>query len=458
MDLNNIVNCPYCKHIYSKNNLKIHFKNCEKKKKYDNNILRSGNSLVSNISGIYMHFFKKYDDLFKQYLQNKTVALIGPAESIIGTNKGNIIDKFDVIIRLNKSLPLPQNLTRDIGSRTDVLYNSLNTSDFPGENRFGNKLLEKEGVKFLCCPYPYNHSVFKSDIKNYIDKNKFGIPFKVMNDGKYFQLENYLKTRPYTGTAAILDLLNYPIKYLYISGLDFYMTSYYSSYRRIKKSRLKNIRNNIIHNNTPQIEYLRDLYIIDDRIILDNFLDINLFKDYYSFFKELISYKSTIFKFDDYYLEKFFELDKYLITYTLLDKCLNKNDSIPYIILSNNSRFEKKENEYLLYVTNNSDNLILLNKDLDSKKYIGNFYFNNNKKKFTSMYIDQIFLIFLKNILKKVKINNCNIHLIIFFSIIAYTKNNYFFNMNEILERWKLDKNEKKLILFLKKKKLFNYF
>ena len=49
-------------------------------------------------------------------------------------------DKFDLTIRLNKSLPLPTSLKNDIGTKTDIIYNSLNTTDFPGENNLNPKL------------------------------------------------------------------------------------------------------------------------------------------------------------------------------------------------------------------------------------------------------------------------------------------------------------------------------
>lgn len=451
---NNIVKCQYCKNIYTKNNLKNHLKSCWKK----NANPKKDYKLVSSTEGVYNHFFQKYNELFTNYLKDKTVALIGPAESIIGTKKGNIIDQFDIVVRLNKSLPLPKKMSEDIGSRTDILYNSLNTSDFPGENKFSNELLNSQNVKFMCCPYPFDHSIFKNDIINYIKRNKFGIPFRVISNKTYFQLENYLRTRPFTGTCAILDLLNFPIKYLYVSGLDFYMTSYYSSYRRIRKSRLNNMRNNTIHSSKPQIQYLKDIYIMDDRVILDNFLDMNLFKDYYTVLKQLLNYKDNIFNFDDYYLNKFFDLDNYLLSYTIFNQNLQSKNNIPYIIITFNEYFKKRDNEYLLFLTNNNDKLLELNKDLNQKKYIGNFYFNKGKNNYTSMYIDGKFLNFLKTLLRKININNCNIHIVIFLSILAFNKEKHFFNIEEILNNWKIDRNERKFILFLKKKKLFNYF
>lgn len=197
---------------------------------------------------------------------------------------------------------------------------------------------------------------------------------------------------------------------------------------------------------------------MDDRVILDNFLDINLFKDYYHVLKELLNYKYDIFKFDDYYLDKFFGLDNYLLTYTIFNKNYKNNKDTPYIIITFNENFNKNNNEYLLFLTNNNDKLVELNRNLSQKKYIGNFYFNKSRNSYTSMYIDGKFLNFLKLLLKRINIHNCNIHVVIFLSILAFNKEKHYFNIEEILNNWKIDRNERKFILFLKKKKLFSYF
>ena len=52
----------------------------------------------------------------------------------MGSKMGRIINSFDIIVRLNRSLPIKRELYNDIGSRTDILYNSLNRYDNPGEN------------------------------------------------------------------------------------------------------------------------------------------------------------------------------------------------------------------------------------------------------------------------------------------------------------------------------------
>jgi hypothetical protein len=277
----NYINCPLCKNIFLKTHIKVHYQNCKKKnekknqsekkdeivkkedmvkkeqnekyiqnekrnqndKKYDDkkyvkdirhqtqqlpleeNKLQMENyispQIVSYNDTMLNHFFKKYEQLFIEFITDKSVALVGPAQSIIGTKKGEIIDRFDLVVRLNKSIPLPNGISEDIGTKTDIVYNSLNTSDFPGENNLNPKLYKKYGVRFVCTSYPFNHNIFHDDIASYVYKYKFELPLKVMNDLKFRNFEKMLATRHYTGTCEIMDMLSYPIKYLYITGLYF---------------------------------------------------------------------------------------------------------------------------------------------------------------------------------------------------------------------------------------------
>ena len=36
-----------------------------------------------------------------------------------------------------------------VGCRTDILYNSLNTSDYPGENNISPLFLKQQKIKYL---------------------------------------------------------------------------------------------------------------------------------------------------------------------------------------------------------------------------------------------------------------------------------------------------------------------
>ena len=116
------------------------------------------------------------------------MAIVGPANSVVGTNRGSLIDKFDIIIRLNKALPIPKKLMCDIGSRTDIIYNGLNTTDFPGQNILDTNFYKQNGVKFVVSPYPLVNVFF--DIMNYIQRYQFDIPFRTVDTENIINLHN----------------------------------------------------------------------------------------------------------------------------------------------------------------------------------------------------------------------------------------------------------------------------
>ena len=413
-------------------------------------------NLVSYDDSLIIYFLNKYEELFANYVSNKCIALVGPASSIIGSNKGPVIDKFDLVVRLNKALPLPENLKNDIGSRTDIIYNSLNTIDYPGENNLSTRLYKKHNVQFVCSSYPINNAIFRQDILNYVYRYKFEIPFKSMNDKKFNNFERYLGTRPYTGTCAIMELLSYPIKYLYITGLDFYQTKYYSEYRVIKKEQLRYSRNSIIHQCEPQLDYLKNISLFDNRIILDNFLDNLLYQDYYLFLKKIKDIDvNYIFNFGDPNFKKYFELRISSVTFT--NKYFDNNLDKSNLIFTSNKIIYPNNNNYYILITNNKNELNYLNSKSinDKKNFIGNFYFKDNTPS-PSIFLNSNFLNFIKNILSKINIVNCNSNLIILFAIIFYIPDNHYFNYNEVLNDWRLTSNEKKIVLFLVKKKVLN--
>ena len=311
---NNYVKCPICKVVFENKYIQNHYINCLKKYKkirdIKNNLLQKKkeeeykqqkrknetpkrsrnqeNQLALYKNNLYKLFNttninEKYTYYYQKYLCGKNVAIVGPASSIVRTNSGRLIDTFDVVVRLNKSLPLTRKLIPDIGSRTDILYNSLNRSDFPGENILDENFFIKNGLKFLCTSYP-NIAPFNSDIRDYLNHSSCKLPFRMIKNDLYYSVKNAIHTRPNTGIMAIVDLLNTKLRKLYITGLNFYKTSYYKNYQ--SNNQLVPYSSNNIHNQNTQIQLLRHLTLVDDRIIIDKVLHKILFHNYINFFKQ----------------------------------------------------------------------------------------------------------------------------------------------------------------------------
>jgi hypothetical protein len=273
---NKIIYCQFCKNYYYQNVFKNHLQFCTNYIKYINKYRKSIEwkpSYHKNIS------FTKKPEIFLSLIKNKKVIIVGPSITVQECNLGSFINNFDVVVRLNKSLPIPIKMHPHIGNRTDILYNSLNITDFPGENKFDPYFLKKQKVKYLRCPYP-PISPFTNDIKSFYRKNKNTVDFGHIDTNYYIKLEHSLGTRPYTGTCAIADLLHCGVKELFVMGIDFYTYKHSFYYRNISERKLQKLRNNNIHRRKPQINLLRRFYLLDNRLIVDNILDEILLENY----------------------------------------------------------------------------------------------------------------------------------------------------------------------------------
>ena len=404
------------------------------------------------------HFFLLYQKLFYDYVNGKTVALVGPAESILGTKRGEIIDRFDLVVRLNKSIPLPKDLSKDIGTRTDILYNSLNISDFPGENKLSPTLHKKYGIKFVCSSYPFQ-GVFKEDIMRYIRKYRFELPFKVMDDERFRKFEMSLGTRPYTGTCAIMDLLSYPIKYLYITGLDFYYSKYYSQYREITKGQLKHTRNSTIHNAKPQLNYLRHIALLDERVILDPFLTKLVFEEYDRVWKNMKQIQTKyIFGFQHEQMKQYFEMKlcKVFFTRQVSYPISSFQSDKPIFMITQQLGFPVQENQYTLFITQYRQDIKKL-QDEGKTNVIGNFYFTNQKvKEQPSIYLHSKFLYEMRQILLRLNMTNPSLYFILFLAILLYFPEDAIFLENDIT-LFSTNLDERKWINYLMRKKYIHF-
>lgn len=218
-------------------------------------------------------------ELFQQMISGKRIIIVGPSISVQKCGLGSFIDSFDVVIRLNKSLPIPPHMYEHIGKKTDILYNSCNTTDYPGENRLDPIFFKQNGVHYLRCPYP-PIPPFRKDIKGFQGRNRNRLPFGHIDTDYYKRLQYNLGTRPYTGTCAISDLLRFDVKELFVMGMDFYTYKYAQYYRRISEKNLFEKRKNYVHEREPQIDLVRRFYLLDNRVVVDNILDKILLEKY----------------------------------------------------------------------------------------------------------------------------------------------------------------------------------
>lgn len=199
------------------------------------------------------------DRRYNDYLKGKSVVIVGPAQYLDKQGKGDWFESFDVIVRFNRSFPVIGD-HKDWGTRTDIHYHNMSENKAQG-GEVNTDLLDKYDVKFLASSFPKHVSYFDGDIRRIENKVKSkGINFHYWVDTEqYLTFHSILNTRPNIGTSTILDLLNYDIKRLHVSGITFFEDGYTSSYKDRDDDLVPAYQNNGVKNHAqrPQKQLIR---------------------------------------------------------------------------------------------------------------------------------------------------------------------------------------------------------
>lgn len=193
------------------------------------------NFLITEILSIKYNLQKnrsKIDFFDEKILKNKKVIIIGPAETSLSYLKGNEIDKFDFIVRVNKSPLTLQGKEKQLGSRTDILYHCFSEDPIDGGGKFDFELLYKQRNKYIIYSYaaPELERVFLNTVLKYKEKNFYRVKLEFFNEIK----KDYPAKWPTTGLQAVLHLMSTDFKELHITGFTFFRTSYISDYTNLE--------------------------------------------------------------------------------------------------------------------------------------------------------------------------------------------------------------------------------
>jgi hypothetical protein len=184
------------------------------------------------VRGLLMYF--RYADAldFNSLVGGKRIAIVGAASSAYNTNKGDFIDGFDIVIRINKAPHLlKEGKSRvDIGAKTDVLFHSFYENEASGGGKLDVDLFERLGIKFLINPidsYAGRRVTF-----NFYKKYLVRKPVFFLKDSQYRQTVKELSGfEPTIGFCALKAVLNSPFSELYITGFTFFKTPFGEGYR-----------------------------------------------------------------------------------------------------------------------------------------------------------------------------------------------------------------------------------
>ena len=210
------------------------------------------------------------DRKFLDYIKDKSVVLVGPSPYMGKQKRGDWIDSFDVVIRMNKSWPVKEEHKPFIGTKTDIRWHNMNTYHRHGGPYNIEDMLE-DGVEWLCSQFPLRLDYFHRDIKEFEKLNEGRINFHCWTDiEQYMTYHHYLGTRMNSGPACVAELLSYDIKNIHVTGLTFFregwIDGYHNDEHEGKGNKAIQFGN---HAQAPQIKLLKLLFDNDKRVSVD---------------------------------------------------------------------------------------------------------------------------------------------------------------------------------------------
>jgi hypothetical protein len=228
----------------------------------------------------------EYGDLLKR----KRVVIVAHASSLVGSSQGQLIDSYDLVVRVNDSVPIPEDLKSDIGTRCDILYSSMAPQFRVTHKRMVQPLIDV-GVKVICRPTPLKLrpiqqvSLTSYDVTRWRDRlveslEDAPLPLRVINDEVSY-IHHLIGMKggklPLTGFAAIWDLLSFAMTEIFMIGFNFFVGETYDQYaaRPVSPNQKQAFKmgtgftSGRWHVTGPQLSYLKTLMMKDSRIKVD---------------------------------------------------------------------------------------------------------------------------------------------------------------------------------------------
>jgi hypothetical protein len=188
-------------------------------------------SLKANFTGFFYACF--YQKIFPYgELKGKRIAIVGPADSVFKAEKGNYIDQFDYVVRINKAALVIEDgkFPNFIGTKTDILFHSFYENEKSGGGPLDFDRFKKLGIQYIINPlsgywgfrFSYNY------YKRYLRKE---IVYRVPRGLFHGLLRIFKPFRPTTGFYALKFVMESEFSELYITGFTFFKTAYIGGYR-----------------------------------------------------------------------------------------------------------------------------------------------------------------------------------------------------------------------------------
>jgi hypothetical protein len=183
-------------------------------------------TLAKEIEDLKFYYAKENSD-YTKFIKGKTIAIVGPSQSMINSNLGTEIDSFDYVTRFNSAIfnfKTIKLLSKDIGSRTDISY--LAKHIILDWKKDTTKEVVDNNIRFLIAAEPSGNKDVEQ-ANTYLEQKLLNLKIKTSNSHKTSSfLNNHLSVKERriarVGFISIVDLLLRGAKHISIYGMTFY--------------------------------------------------------------------------------------------------------------------------------------------------------------------------------------------------------------------------------------------
>jgi hypothetical protein len=173
---------------------------------------------------------------YTHFISGKNVVIVGPDTTLLGSKKGNNIEKHDLIVRFNTAvdyMPFNMDIANDIGYRTDILYQcpssirSLIRNDRFDEVKKMKYIVYQNGNKnnkYMLDDYVYAEEERK--LKKILNKINVNHHYSHESCKVLSEVLSKLAGKsivPRTGMLAIWDMLVHGANKIDVEGMSFYV-------------------------------------------------------------------------------------------------------------------------------------------------------------------------------------------------------------------------------------------
>ncbi len=192
----------------------------------------------------------------KKEFKNKSIAVIGAADSVFDLKNGTLIDSYDIVIRINKAAQTwDKDKAEYLGSKFTFLFHSFYENNYSGGGPIDWKYFDTLGIEKIINPNCTKKGLY-THLNYYKRHLKFRKTYLLSKENYRIlskELEGFIPTVGYSALAAVLQS---ECKEIFITGFTFFKTPYAKGYRKDledPEANRKHINSQGLHN--PDLEF-----------------------------------------------------------------------------------------------------------------------------------------------------------------------------------------------------------